>query len=216
MHRNEIAESVALVLRDWITLACAPMGCIAFVALYIVAAFADPDYVLFESYLSDLGVGPGAWAFNSGAVLSGSLLAAFAAGGFLSYLGTNRLMKIGAGLLAVSGMFLAGVGIFTEDAGDVHLLVSYAFFVAAFLSFGLFAAARFLVSRSLADVFLLVNACTFAIGLMVVVLFGPDPMAETIAVFSLLAWGVVITVIVAVEGGHGQLTNCLERPVKDF
>jgi hypothetical membrane protein len=202
MHRNEIVASVALALRDQITLACAPLGCIAFVTLYIVAAFEDSGYVLFESYLSDLGVGPGAWAFNSGAVLSGSLLAAFAAGGSSSYLGINRLMKVAAALLAVSGMFLAGVGIFTENAGDAHLLVSYGFFVTAFMSFGLFAAARFLVKRSLADAFLLVNAFSFAIGLMVVVLFGPDPMAETIAVFSLLAWGVIITVLVIVDQGR--------------
>jgi hypothetical membrane protein len=205
MHRNEIVASVALALRDRITLACAPMGCIAFVTLYIVAAFEDSGYALFESYLSDLGVGPGAWAFNSGAVLSGSLLAAFAAGGFSSYLGANNLMKVGAALLAVSGMFLTGVGIFTEDAGDAHLLVSYAFFVAAFMSFGLFAAARFLAKRSLADVFLLVNACSFAIGLMVVALFGPDPVAETIAVFSLLAWGVIITVLVIVDEGRAVI-----------
>jgi hypothetical membrane protein len=201
MRRNEIAKSVALVLGNRITLACAPIGCLAFLALYIVAAFEDPDYALFESYLSDLGVGPGAWAFNSGAVLSGCLLAAFAAGGFSSYLGANNLMKVGDALLAVSGMFLAGVGIFTEDAGDAHLLVSYAFFVAAFLSFGLFAVARFLAKRSLADLFLLVNACSFAIGLMVVVLFGPDPMAETIAVFCLLAWAVIITILTVVEDG---------------
>jgi hypothetical membrane protein len=202
MRRNEIAASVALVLRDRITLACAPIGCTIFVALYLIAAFEDPDYVLFESYLSDLGVGPGAWAFNSGVVLSGSLLAAFAAGGFSSYLGANRLMRVGAALLAVSGMFLAGVGIFTEDVGDVHLLVSYAFFGAAFLSFGLFTVARFLVKRTLADVFLLVNACSFAIGALVVVLFGPDPMAETIAVFCMLAWGVITTVLVLVDEGR--------------
>lgn len=190
---------MALVLRDRITLACAPLGCTAFVALYLIAVFEDTDYVLFESYLSDLGVGPGAWAFNSGVVLSGSLLAAFAVGGFSSYLGVNNMMKAGAALLAVSGMFLVGVGIFTEDAGDAHLLVSYAFFVAAFTSFGLFTVARFLAKRLLADAFLFVNACSFAIGLMVVALFGPDPMAETIAVFSLLAWGVIITVLVIVE-----------------
>lgn len=202
MRRNEIAASVALALRDKITLACAPIGCTAFLALYLIAAFEDPDYELFENYLSDLGVGPGAWAFNSGVVLSGSLLAAFAVGGFSSYLGANNIMKVGAALLAFSGMLLAGVGIFTEDAGDAHLLVSYAFFVAAFTSFGLFTAARFLAKRSLMDVFLLVNACSFAIGLTVVTLFGPDPMAETIAVFSLLAWGVIITVLAIIEQGR--------------
>jgi len=182
------------------SLACAPIGCALFIVLFIVATSKDPEYVIFESYLSDLGVGPGAWAFNSAVISAGCLLVAFAVGGFASYFGANNLMKTGDALLALSGVFLAGVGVFTEDAGDAHLVVSYAFFVTAFLSFGVFATARFIVRRSLADPVLLVNAVSFTTGVVVVAMCGPEPFAETIAVFSLLAWGAVVSALLFIEG----------------
>ncbi|UCE44941.1 MAG: DUF998 domain-containing protein [Methanobacteriota archaeon] len=182
-------------------LACAPVGCIAFIALYILAMSKDSEYELFDNYLSDLGVGPGAWAFNAGAIIAGCLLATFAIGGFRWYFGDRALMKAGCALLALSSVFLIGVGVFTEDAGDVHLFVSYAFFVCAFLSLAVLAGGRLDTVRNATDPFFLVSAVAFASGIIAVGVTGPDPFAETVAVFALLLWGLIAPLTKAFRHG---------------
>ena len=179
-------------------LACAPVACLVFVSLYLVAISRDPEYVLFESYISDLGVSPGAWAFNTGAVVAGALLVAFALGGFDAYLCDNRVMKSGSALMALSGAFLASVGIFTEDAGDTHLAVSYAFFASAYMSLAIMGVGRLMATRNPRDRFVLVSLSVFVIGVASVVVSGPDPSAETVAVFAMIAWGLMVPVMIGV------------------
>lgn len=194
-------------LRKGVAVACAPIACSVFVVLYIIAMSEDSSYEMFEDYISDLGVGPGAWAFNTGVVVSGLLLSVFASAGALTHFADNNPMRVGSALLAISGLFLAGVGIFTEDAGDAHLLVSYAFFVTAFISFAILAAARRLAVRSPRDPFLVVNSAAFAVGVAAVVLFGPGPLSETIAVITLVVWGFTVTTILSLKlrcGARGE------------
>ena len=172
-----------------ISLACAPAACVAFVILYIMAVSEDPGYSVFDNYLSDLGVGPGAWAFNLGAAVSGCLLATFAIGGIRTYFSINAVAKGGAVLMSASGAFLVGVGIFTENTGDLHLFVSYAFFVCAFLSIAVLAAGSVQFLRTFADPFIILSIASFAVVVSIVAAFGTDPFAETVAVFVLLTWG---------------------------
>ena len=172
-----------------ISLACAPAASVAFVILYIMAVSEDPSYSVFDNYLSDLGVGPGAWAFNLGAAISGCLLAVFAIGGTRTYFSNNSAVRAGAVLMSVSGGFLVGVGIFTENAGDTHLFMSYAFFVCAFLSMAVLAAGSVQFLRTFADPFIILSFASFAVVVSIVAAFGADPFAETVAVFVLLAWG---------------------------
>lgn len=185
-------------------LACAPSACVVFTALYIVAVFEDPEYAIFENYLSDLGVGPGAWAFNAGAIIGGCLLAFFAMGGVRSYFSDGMLMKGGSLLLAASGVFLVGVGMFTEDAGDVHVLTSYAFFISAFMSLAMLASGRLLLVGTIFDPFAFASASSFLVGMAVVFAAGAKPLAETMAVFTLLAWGLLTPVTVVLNGAHGN------------
>ena len=182
-------------------LVCAPAACLAFFALYMLAMYKDSEYELFDNYLSDLGVGPGAWAFNAGAVIAGCLLAAFAIGGFRWYFGGCALMKAGSALLALSSVFLIGVGVFTEDAGDVHLFVSYAFFIFAFLSLAVLAVARLNTVRNITDLFFLVSVVALISGVAAVGMTGPDPFAETVAVFAILLWGLIAPMTIAYRYG---------------
>ena len=69
--------------------------------------------------------------------------------------------------------------------------LSYAFFVCAYLSLGVLAIGRMMSLRKLADAFIIINMGAFAFVATTVAAFGPDPFAETIAVFVLLIWGAV-------------------------
>lgn len=203
MLRNGMSTTVTPDCAARISLLCAPVACAAFIVLYIIAASEDPEYVIFESYLSDLGVGHGAWAFNAGAVVAGCMLAIFAIGGVRSYFGAGSLLRAGSMLLALSGVFLACVGVFTEDAGDAHLFVSYAFFISAFLSLAVLATGRLVAVGSLSDPFVLISITCFLVGAVAVGVSGPDPFAETIAVFALLAWGFIMPAAIAVDQRRG-------------
>ena len=204
MPRKGMHNIVSTERATSVSLACAPAACVAFAVLYIVAAMEDPSYRVFDNYLSDLGIGPGAWAFNFGAAVAGCLLAVFAAGGVRSYFRDNPVTMMGALLLFVSGVFLAGVGVFTEDTGDTHLVVSYGFFVSAFISLAVLAIGTMRSVKKLADAFIIVSVATFSTGVAAVVASGPDPFAETIAVFALLAWGTIAPLAIAIRHRHGR------------
>jgi len=57
---------------------CGILAPIVFLIFYLVAWSLSPWYDFGGNYLSDLGVGEGAWAFNTGAVVAGLLAIPFA------------------------------------------------------------------------------------------------------------------------------------------
>ena len=172
-------------------MALAPVGCLVFLALYIIAASQDPEYTFMDDYLSDLGVGPGAWAFNSGVMIAGALLVLSSVLGLLPILPASPVSRTGGALLATSGVFLMNVGIFTEDAGEVHLVISYAFFLTVLASFGVLSAAMY-KERSLGNLTFLATLGLFGGGLAMVLLLGANPFTETVAVMMIMAWGLVV------------------------
>ncbi len=178
----------------------APLACILFMLLYAIAASQDPEYTFLENYLSDLGVGPGAWAFNSALVISGAMLSLFAVFGLSAALPAGSVSRAGGALLALAGVFLVNVGIFTEDAGDTHLVLSYAFFITVFASFGVLTLAMHR-DRRLGPVPLYVTGGLFLSGLVIILLFGADPFTETLAVLMVMGWGVVVPGAILMESG---------------
>jgi hypothetical protein len=58
-------------------------GPLAFLVLYTLAATGDPEYVFFDNYLSDLGVGSKAAFFNAAVIIAGGLTVPFALLGIL-------------------------------------------------------------------------------------------------------------------------------------
>jgi len=164
---------------------------LCFVPLYLTAVSLDPNYVFFENYLSDLGVGPGAWAFNSGLILAGASILLF------SYLGLRMSMPkdpsslLGEILLALSGLLLFNIGVFTEDYGDLHTVISYSFFLVLLAAIGVLAIA-FRRTKTLGAVGVATSSVSFLVG-AVLVGMGGNPFTETCAVLVALAWGSIVS-----------------------
>jgi hypothetical membrane protein len=95
----------------------------------IVAEALYPGYSASENYISDLGVGPSALIFNSSVFLLG-VLAVFSAY-FVQKAFDFRLFSI---LTVITGIGAMGVGLFTEDAGVIHVAFSLITFLFAGIS----------------------------------------------------------------------------------
>ncbi|HUS56420.1 MAG TPA: DUF998 domain-containing protein [Thermoplasmata archaeon] len=164
----------------------------AFLILYTLAAVSDPGYSFMENYLSDLGVGPGALAFNAALVSTGSLIALFAVFGLLpAFERRDFVVSVGVGMLALSGVLLVFVGIFTEDSGNIHTFFSYAFFLTMLFTIGVISLALHR-ERAIGVFGLIVSDSTFAMG-VALMFAGFTPAAETVAVLLLLSWGVILS-----------------------
>jgi hypothetical membrane protein len=106
------------------------LGAAIFLLLFLAAAIIYGNYSPVSNYLSDLGVGKTAAFFNSGVIIAGLVGIFFAYE--LTKLFKNR-GRIGGVLAAIAFLFLALVGIFTEES-PLHLFVASIFFVLAAVS----------------------------------------------------------------------------------
>lgn len=185
-------------VRNPVRKICAASGLIAaaaFLVLYTVAMSIDGDYTFYENYLSDLGVGEGAWAFNSAVIVAGALMALFALAGLgpavqsgVARRARAALAWAGPVLLAIGGVFLVLIGVFTEDAGDLHGTVSVGFFLSSYLGLvALVPAMRRSGALGISGLFSTI--VTVAIGTILLAM-GFNPQTETIAVMIVVAWGI--------------------------
>jgi len=95
-----------------------------FVLGLIVAEALYPSYSISANYISDLGVGPSAMVFNVSIFVLGLLSCI---GTYFFYRAFDR--KVVTILLAIAAVAAMGVGIFTENSGPIHTIVSFfAFF----------------------------------------------------------------------------------------
>jgi hypothetical membrane protein len=177
---------------------CGLFGAGAFLTLYIIAMSLDDQYVFSENYLSDLGVRDGALAFNSGLIIAGILYIAFALFGLGPELGKDIVGLLGTGLLVLSGVLLINIGIFTEDAGDIHGVISVAFFLETLVAIGAVDITLFR-TRALGLFGPAVTTACFVFGIALMP-FGGTPLVETLAVFDIIAWGIPMSVWLAVKG----------------
>jgi len=177
------------------------MSGISFLVLYSVAVAIDPEYEFFENYLSDLGVGPGAWAFNSAVVASGALMVLFANYGLGQLLPRGGLTRAAVLVLSMAGILLVSIGIITEDYGDRHTVVSVGFFLVFEVAIGLVSAAL-LRSNALGRTGWMLSSAVFLLG-MAVSLFGANPATETAAVLLAVSWGLSLaSLTIWLETGH--------------
>ncbi len=202
-HSGDVRRPLDLLGRASGMLAAA-----VFLALYTTAMAIDPGYEFYRNYLSDLGVGPGAWAFNSAVIVAGALMVAFAVLGLgpaleqgLSHWKRPLLRRVyawsGPAVLSVGGAFLVLVGVFTEDAGDVHFVVSVGFFSFAYVALVLLAGVQ-RYSRALGTSGWFATIVTAAIG-MVLLPLGFNPQTETVAVLAVVAWGIAASGILVMR-----------------
>ena len=95
----------------------------------IIAEAVYPGYSTSENYISDLGVGPSSLIFNSSVFLLGVL--AVGSAYFIQRASNFRLFSV---LAAITGIGAMGVGLFTEDAGAIHVIFSLITFLFGGLS----------------------------------------------------------------------------------
>jgi hypothetical membrane protein len=177
--------------------ACGLVACASFVGLYSVAMSLDSEYVFGKNYLSDLGVREGAWAFNSGLILAGILFLVFDLLGVRPVLGKRLLDRAAVAMLVIGAAFLMLIGIFTEDAGDIHGFVSYGFFLSMLVALGLTTECMYR-SRYLGRLGYVVPLVIFLLGISLLPMSG-NPLSETIAVLGILSWGLVTSIALLVK-----------------
>jgi hypothetical membrane protein len=100
-----------------------------FVIGLIVAEAHYPGYSISANYISDLGKGPSSMVFNSSVFFLGLLVLIGAY--FVQRAFNFRLLTLLLILTAVGAM---GVGVFTEDSGPAHIVVSLIAFLFGGLS----------------------------------------------------------------------------------
>ena len=155
-----------------------------FVIGLVVAEARYPGYSISANYISDLGVGPSAMIFNSSVFLMGLLILIGAY--FFQRAFNFKLLTV---LLVLTAIGAMGVGVFTENSGSVHAIVS----LIAFLFGGLSSIASYrLVKRPLSVIAVILGLMALgALGLYGAQIYlglGVGGM-ERMIVYPLLMWG---------------------------
>ncbi len=166
------------------------VGPVTFMVLYGLAAVGDPEYVFFESYLSDLGVGRMAVLFNAAVIIAGSLTVPFALLAIRPSLGGGIAAEAAVGMTVVSATFLFLVGVFTEDWPGAHRVVSYGFFMSMLVALLCYSWSLHF-SNALGRPITQLTEVVTATGL-VLVAFGFNPRTETVAVLMIVVWGLMV------------------------
>jgi hypothetical membrane protein len=168
-----------------------------FVLGLIVAEALYPSYSVSKNYISDLGVGPSSMIFNSSVFLMGLLLIIG-----VYFLQRAFNFKVLTGLLVMTAIGAMGVGVFTENSGIIHHIVS----LIAFLFGGLSAIFSFKLLRKPFS-FIAMILGLMSLGALVLYAgnsylgLGPGGM-ERMIVYPLLMWG---------AGFGGALIGHLEK-----
>ena len=188
--------------RERLGVYCGLAAPLVFLALYSIALVGDPEYVFFENYLSDLGVGRMAWAFNSAVIIAGGLMIPFALLAVRPALRGGILAELAVGLTVMAAAFLILVGVFTEDYEGTHYIVSMGFFI-SFLAALFFYSAKFAFSDEFGLGISIFTYVAFATGCLLAAL-GFDPRTETIAVLLIIAWGLAIDITLYQRGADAD------------
>jgi hypothetical membrane protein len=154
------------------------------IGMMIAEARGISGYSISTNYISDLGVGPSAMIFNSSVFLLGLLVLVGA-----YFLQRALKFKPLTVLLVLTAIGAMGVGVFTEDWGWVHPVVS----LIAFLFGGLSSIASYrLLKRPLSIIAVILGLMTLgALGLFsanVYLGLGAGGM-ERMIVYPVLTWG---------------------------
>jgi len=155
-----------------------------FVIGLVVAEARYAGYSISANYISDLGVGPSAMIFNSSVFLMGLLILIGAY--FFQRAFNFKLLTV---LLVLTAIGAMGVGVFTENSGSVHHVVS----LIAFLFGGLSSIASYrLVKQPLSVIAVILGLMALgALGLYGAQIYlglGAGGM-ERMIVYPILMWG---------------------------
>ncbi len=188
----KIRANHVLIVFDWRRAGswCGLAGPVFFIALWSAAVASTPGYRVGEQWVSDLGVGEGAIYFNSGVIVAGILAIPFAVS-LGAVLRPQILGIIGSCVMVMAGAALMGIGIFTEDVGEIHWIVSVAFFSLITITLFLFIW-PFHKSNAMRPWSAPFTAIIFSIGMIIAAATGFGPLTETVVVFLIAIWSLVI------------------------
>lgn len=149
-----------------------------------VAESVYPGYSVSTNYISDLGVGPAALIFDPSIIVVG--LVVLATAWFLYRAFRDRILSI---VVALAGVGAIAVGVFTEDFGVIHPLVSLWTFIFIALS-------AILATRVVRPPFQYISVILGVLSLIALGLYisktyaglGPGGM-ERMIVWPILVWG---------------------------
>lgn len=160
------------------------IGIIIFSICWICAVILDGTWVFGENMLSDLGVSDtdAKYFFNYGCIAAGIIIYVY--GILTAYFNKSTLDRICYVLIAIAGMFLIGVGTFTEDLGWPHNLCAYSLFIAVFIS-AILKIILDLINRD--RVFAAVTS-VLIISTIIVAATQTFPFLEAFAIIIILIW----------------------------
>ncbi|MCX6816110.1 MAG: DUF998 domain-containing protein [Candidatus Aenigmarchaeota archaeon] len=161
------------------------LGSIVFIFLTLFAAYNYPGYSIFINYLSDLGVGNNIF-FNLGCIISGLSILLLANALYRKF--PERIGKLGAVIFLLSGIFLIGVGVFTENSGLIHLLCAVIFFALAAVAIILLGIIMGRENKKMYFLSVIVVLCIAAF-----LPLGLTPLIEHIAVAAIILWTLCIS-----------------------
>ncbi|MEK6837101.1 MAG: DUF998 domain-containing protein [Nanoarchaeota archaeon] len=143
----------------------------------VILSLLAKEFVLFNNYISDLGISEYAMIFNAALVVSGILIAPLAAHLYKK----DRHLAL---LLLATGTALAGVGIFSETSG-LHMTVSAMFFIFSFIT------AMYFGIKNKTN-FGKLSVALSILGFLGLAFF--NPLIETVEVFAIAAWIIIFAV----------------------
>lgn len=173
-----------LISNNEKTAAIGLIGIIVFSICWICAVISDSTWTFGINMVSDLGVSDtnAQYFFNYGCVAAGIIIYVY--GILTAYYNKSVFDRISYIFIALAGMFLIGVGTFTEDLGWPHNLCAYSLFIAVFISAILKIILDF-INRD--RVFAAVSA-VLIISTIIVAATQTFPFLEAFAIIIILIW----------------------------
>ena len=175
------------------------LGAVGFAILWTSAVVADGHWIFGVETLSELGGDrPGKCLFNTGVVLAGMMMVAFTPALYTA-LRKDWMSRIGCALVLVASAALVGIGLFPITAGSVHTSFSWAFFSLFMIAL---LALIWPVRRSkvMGKVGLFLTVAAPVVSIIVLVGTMLVPMAEPVAVISIMLWGGTTSVLILTRG----------------
>ncbi len=191
--------------RPYLEIMAGLVGMILFAIFWSAAVAVDGHWVFGVNALSDLGADrPGRLWFNSGVIIAGIMLTIYSFG-LHHVLAKGQLSSGGCLLMFFSSLALIGIGIFPETSGEIHLYLSWAFFILAMI--GLLVLARpMLGSPAFSRIARAMTIIAPLGSIATLLLIMSIPFAEAIAVILLMIWGAVtsISALISVNAGFAR------------
>jgi len=190
----DVVAQKKIMMIAWV---CGILASVVVLSCVLIAVSRSPSFSWTNNMLSDLGdstkpavSGNGADStFNSGLIIGGILMIVFAVGRLV--VGGGVLQRLGTILLLLGAIALAGIGVFTQSAGDIHMYVAGAFFGLCALSFFLIGGGLILAKSKKFGLLTVLAGFLVGIPWALVSVYSGWAIPETLSAGVIFIWVVV-------------------------